>query len=213
MRRLTALLLLITMLCPLAAQAEGAIPTGLAGRWETSAEETLCATMLYIMYNGQYRLISEGMTSEGVCRLEGDTLILESHDGHIISCGCHITPASPLERTITLSDDLRLYPCIDVEFQWLNFASPGYTGHFSLMLLDDNRFMLHYYFIGDTHPELPEGSASMIIEDTTYLMAIGTWLAYDTHLLLTTVFGDTWELALDPETGLPTGTENLHFIP
>ena len=212
MRRLTALLLLISLLCSLAAQAEGTIPTGLAGRWETSAEETLCATMLYIMYNGQYRLISEGMTSEGICHLEGETLIFESSDGFVLTC-TYTTAISPNERFITFSDGLRLHPCIDVDFQGLRFASPGYTGHFSLMLLDDNRFMLHYYFIGDTHPELPEGSAYMTIEDTTYLMAIGTWLAYDTHLLLTTVFGDTWELPLDPETGLPTGTDNWHFIP
>ncbi|MBQ2954671.1 MAG: hypothetical protein IJE07_14160 [Clostridia bacterium] len=212
MRRLTALLLLIALLCSLAAQAEGAIPTGLAGRWETSAEETLCATMLYIMYNGQYRLISEGMTSEGICHLEGETLIFESSDGFVLTC-TYTTAISPNERFITFSDGLRLHPCIDVDFQGLRFASPGYTGHFSLMLLDDNRFMLHYYFIGDTHPELPEGSAYMTIEDTTYLMTIGTWLAYDTHLLLTTVFGDTWELPLDPETSLPTGTDNWHFFP
>ena len=212
MRRFTALLLLLALLCPLAARAEGTIPTGLAGRWETSAEDTLCATMLYIMYNGQYRLISEGMTSEGICRLEGDTLTLESSDGFVLTC-TYAAAISPNERFITFSDGLRLYPCIDIDFQGLRFASPGYTGHFSLMLLDDNRFMLHYYFIGDTHPELPEGSAYMTIEDTSYLMTRGTWLAYDAHLLLTTEFGDTWELPLDPETDLPMCTDSWHFIP
>lgn len=212
MRQFTALLLLLALLCPLAARAEVPLPTGLAGRWETSWEETLCAPMLYIMYNGQYRLISEGMTSEGICRLEGDTLTLESSDGFVLTC-TYTTAISPNERFITFSDGLRLHPCIDVDFQGLRFASPGYTGHFSLMLLEDNRFMLHYYFIGDTHPDLPEGTATMTIEDTPYLMIRGTWLAYDTHLLLTTEFGDVWELPFDPVTGLPTGTGSWRYFP
>ena len=99
MRRLTAALMMLTLLFTLtffAETASGAVlPTGLAGRWETSADETLCATVLHLMCNGQYRLISAGMTTEGLCRLDGNTLTLESSDGFIWACTWDSTPTTP----------------------------------------------------------------------------------------------------------------------
>lgn len=213
MRRLTALLLLFTLLCPLAAPAEEGAPTFLGGRWETSTEETLCASILYLMYNGQYRLISQGMTTEGVYRLKGETLTLTGSDGHVTTCTCDIAAVAPRDRFITFPSGTRLYPCIDVDFQALSFASPDYTGHFDILLLRDNRFMLHYYRIGDTHPALPEGSALLKIGEIDYNLYFGAWLPYDTHLLLTTDAGDVWELPFAAITGVPVGTGSWRYVP
>lgn len=213
MRRLIALLLVFVLLCPLAAPAEESVPTVLGGRWETSSEETLCATILYLMFNGQYRLIAEGVTTEGVYRLEGDALTLTDSDGRVTACTCKIAAVIPRDRFITFPGGTRLYPCIDVEFDSLRFASPDYTGHFDLLLLRDNRFMLHYYRIGDVHPSLPEGGDLLKIGDTDFNLYFGAWLACDDHLLLTTQSGDVWELPLASKTGLPIGSGSWHFVP
>ena len=206
MRRLTAALMLLTLLFSLPILAETAaapvLPAGLAGRWETSADETLCATVLLLMHNGQYRLISEGVTTEGVCTLDGDTLTLDSGGGYASVCVWDDTPSTPTGQTITFSDGTRLYRCIDIDFVDVPIWREEYSGHFSLMLMNDSRFWLNYYFIGDTHPDLPEGSAVMRLDGTEYWTVAGTWLAYEHHLLLTTVTGDVWELPFDFETGM-----------
>ena len=208
MRRLTAALMLLALLFSLTAFAEPAsepvLPVGLAGRWETSADETLCATVLLLMHNGQYRLISAGVTTEGVCTLDGDILTLDSGDGYAFVCIWDDTPSIPAERTITFDDGTRLYRCIDIDCVWIDIPRAEYSGRFSLMLMADSRFWLNYYFIGDTHPDLPEGNAVMRLTGTEYWTVAGAWLAYEYHLLLTTVTGDVWELPFDFDTGMPT---------
>ena len=207
MRRLTAALMLLTLLFTLTIFAEPAsgpvLPAGLAGRWETSADETLCASLLYLMHNGQYRWISGGVTTEGFCRLDGDTLTLKSNDGYVLSCTWDSTPTTPTEQTITLGDGTRLYRCIDIDFLEVRITPEEYSGLFSLILINDSRFLLHYYSIGDVHPDLPEGSGLMTLNGTEYWAVLGAWLAYDDHLLLTTVTGNVWELPFDFETGMP----------
>lgn len=212
MRRLTAALMMLTLLFTTTVFAEPAsgavLPTGLAGRWETSADETLCASLLYLMYNGQYRLISEGVTTEGMCQLDGDTLTLVSSDGYVTTFTWDSTPTTPTEQTITFGDGTRLYRCIDIDFVGVDLPRAEYSGSFDLLLMNDSRFWLNYYFFGDVHPILPEGSAVMATpNDTDYWTVFGAWLAYDDHLLLTTVTGDVWELPFDFETGLPVDTD------
>ena len=82
MRKPTLLLSLILILSLLTACTPW---PDLTGRWETSVDETLCATVLWLNGDGTFLHIQEGRTDEGTWTLKDDTLTLCTGDGGTFS--------------------------------------------------------------------------------------------------------------------------------
>ena len=107
----------------------------LTGCWETSTDETLCATVLYL--NGDHSFIhhQEGQSLVGTWGLHGDTLTLSSDSGNF-------TYALDRENgRLDMGDNLHLYrqPDPDIVGYWYNFSdgSPVFS---SLLLMDSGLF-------------------------------------------------------------------------
>lgn len=216
MRRFTALLLLLALLCPLAAQADrpGDPPVFFPGRWETSIEETLCATALHMLENGEYMLISAGVTTRGTWTQEEYSLTLQSEDGAAITW-----VYDPEARAIATSCGLHLYsvlPSMDAsDWQGFTILPEAYTGCFGLILSNDGSFLLTYYYIGDVHPELPEAFHDSIPthDGTATRLLHGHYLNDGATLTLAaTLSDDVWYLPLDPQTGIPADADDYRVI-
>lgn len=216
MRRFTALLLLLALLCPLAAQADrpGDPPVAFPGRWETSPEETLCATVLFMLENGEYMRISAGVTTRGTWTQEEYALTLLNEDAALLTW-----VYDPEARAIVTGDGLHLHRAVRSMdgSGWQSFTCipEAYTGFFTLLMFNDNSFELTYYSLGDVNPDLPEvfHDATPLHEGVQGRMAFGHYLDDGTTLTLAAYLSDdVWQLPLDPETGLPTDTDDYHFI-
>lgn len=139
MRRLAAIFMLLMLAFPLTACTRNTAPN-LTGWWETSSEETLCATMLLLNPDNSYWLCSEGMRWKGTWALDGSTLTLQD-DLHLLT-GTAID-ASPLRYTVNedmsvidIGSGLHLYrkDNEDVTGYW-------WAGSSSLHLMDSGIFI------------------------------------------------------------------------
>lgn len=67
------LLMLLLLLCVLLTGCSA--KPDIEGKWVTSAEDTLCATVL-VIEGGRFTLIQEGRTSTGLVVHDGDSIML-----------------------------------------------------------------------------------------------------------------------------------------
>ena len=201
MRRLTAILLMLMMLLavPASADTPDNPPFSPVGRWETRLEETMCATILYVLPNGVFQHVSEGVTVRGTWTQEDYDLYLDGDEGSTWK--------------YTFDPELNAL-VIDQSFVCMPDA---YTGHFVLQLEDSGWCYLVYYIYGDVHPDMPQGAfhheAGYGVPCETWKL-MGAWTSDGQSLILASMDGAySWVLELDPETGVPLDVDGYHFLP
>lgn len=217
MRRLTAVLLLFMLLftVPASADTPDDPPFSPIGRWETRLEETLCATILHVLPNGVFQYVSEGVTTRGTWAQEDYVLYLDVDEGSTWEC-----TFDPMLNALDIGDNLHLWrPEFTGYFNTQSFACmpEAYTGWFALLLQDSGWFSLVYYIEGDVHPDMPQGAfhheAGYAAPCETWELW-GIWASDGQSIILASLDGAySWELALDPETGIPLDVDGYHFLP
>lgn len=132
MRRMTLFAALLLTLFLLA----GCTPApDLAGRWESSPEETLCATVLFLDGDQRFTHLQEGRTTTGTWGLDGNTLTLTSGGGSF---------TYTLDREdgrLDMGDGLHLcrQPDPDIVGYW-GSTEDDIPGHTSLHLMESGYF-------------------------------------------------------------------------
>lgn len=219
MRRLTAILLLLMLLfaIPASADTPDDPPFSPIGRWETRLEETLCATILHVLPNGVFQYVSEGVTTRGTWAQEDYVLYLDGDDG-----GTWEYTFDPTLNALALGDGLHLWRPVytsgnEVEYQSFVCMSDAYTGHFAILLENTSWFYLVYYIYGGVHPDMPQGAfhheAGYDAPCETWKLW-GVWASDGQSIILASLDGAySWELELDPETGIPLDVDGYHFLP
>lgn len=137
MRKMTLLLILLLTLFIL----PGCTPQlDLTGRWETSPEETLCATILWLNGDSTFVHIQEGRTTEGTWVLGGDALTLTTSSG---SFTCTLDRST---GTLLTHDGLYLYrqPDPDIAGYWMTYTDDA-PKRIRLHLMDSGLFILEIY--------------------------------------------------------------------
>ena len=210
MRRLTAMLLTLVLLFTLSASAENAAPDP-TGRWETSLNETLCATVLTLTPDCRFLMYSEGRATSGDWTLADDSLTLTTHCDSL--SGVTVEPLTAVyafdasASVITIPGGLHLYRSVP-EFQgtWVGFPETAASDSIHLFV-GGERFVLCYTVMGSDEPELPYGGHWF---EGSYWLE-GRWSVAEGHYVLTTDQGYVFYLIQSPVTGFLT-TEDSHLL-
>ena len=210
MRKLTAVLILLTLVFSMTASAETAQPNP-CGMWATSTEETLCGTVLLLNPDHNFHLNGQGLLLSGKWHLDGYTLTL--YDAVSLQTGITGVPqpvSYTLDESCTALDiggGLHLYRVIP-EIEGIRVYFPeAYSGWVSLML-SESKFFLTYTNLSDEHiPPLPEGG--YWFEGTWWLE--GRCTREDNTLTLYAENGCVYTFTQDMETGFLISAEGYAF--
>ncbi|MBQ7849289.1 MAG: hypothetical protein IJ343_06150 [Clostridia bacterium] len=153
MRKLTLLLTLLLTLSLL----NGCTPQpDLMGRWETSPEETLCATLLFLNGDRSFTHHQEGRNLVGTWGLHGNTLTL-THDG-----GAFTYTLDRENGRLDMGSGLHLYrqPDPDIVGWWVS-TEDDIPGHTSLLLMASGCFTQEISHTDEIDPTVLDGSDRM----------------------------------------------------
>lgn len=151
---IVCLLLITTLLTSCTRQPD------LVGRWETSTEETLCATVLWLDGDGSFTHLQEGRTVTGAWALKDDHVLLTIAPMHELDSGGMITLT--LDRptgTLLTPDGLRLHrqPAPDVIGYWMS-TEDDIPGDASMHLMESGYFTQEVSHSDAIDPTFLDGS-------------------------------------------------------
>ena len=210
MRKLTAILILLTLVFSMTASAETSQPNP-CGMWATSTEETLCGTVLLLNPDHNFHLNGQGLRLSGKWRLDGYTLTL--YDAISLQTGITDMPqpvSYTLDASCTVLDiggGLHLYRVIpELEGSWFYFPEAS-SGCVRLMLSGSKCFLTYTTLSDEPIPSLPEGGCWF--EGTWWLE--GRCTREDNTLTLYAENGCVYTFTQDTETGFLISPEGYAF--
>lgn len=144
MRRMS---LIICLMLAAALLASCTPQPDLVGRWESSPDETLCATVLFLSSDGTFQRMQEGCIASGTWSLKDTRLTLTVPPVHKMDSGSMF--AYTLDKAagaLNTIDGLCLYrqPAPDIVGYWMN-ATDDAPRHVSLHLMESGLFVLQIY--------------------------------------------------------------------